>query len=228
MSTFETVSCNFFIAKYSKADNLIIKALFGDIKMALPLLWLGAAAISALTVKGLSDDRKAQQKQRKDSYKAQTLSDLSKHESAIAAYPSDLFDTNEIVKPQVGAIVCCGIGGILDHTGIWVDDDTIIEMDGQGLIKPISSRRFTAERSGKNIFIACDSNAQPLTSELAAQRALEQIFQCQQYDMINNNCHQFLWQCFKPHDTTLTTFKELNLRMAKYFDRKIYWDVCDS
>ena len=195
--------------------------------MALPLLWLGAAAISALTVKGLSDDRKTQQKQRKYSYKAQTLSDLSEHESVIATYPTDLFDTDELVKPQVGAIVCCGIGGVLDHTGIWVDDDTVVEMDGQGLIKPISSHRFTAERSGENIFIACDSNAKPLISEVAARRALEQIFQCQQYDMIKNNCHQFLWQCFKPQDQTLTTFKELNQRIAKYFDRQIFWDVCD-
>jgi len=195
--------------------------------MALPLLWLGAAAISALTVKGLSDDRKTQQKQRKYSYKAQTLSDLSENESVIATYPTDLFDTDERVKPQIGAIVCCGIGGILDHTGIWVDDDTIVEMDGQGLIKPISSKRFTAERSGENIFIACDSNANPLISDVAARRALEQIFQCHQYDMINNNCHQFLWQCFKPQDQTLTTFKELNQRIAKYFDRQIFWDVCD-
>ncbi|MFT5757372.1 MAG: hypothetical protein ACI9LM_002101 [Alteromonadaceae bacterium] len=195
--------------------------------MALPLLWLGAAAISALTVKGLSDDRKTQQKQRKHFYKPQTLADLSEHESVIATYPTDLFDTEALVKPVVGAIVCCAIGGILEHTGIWVDDDTIIEMDGQGLIKPISSRRFTAERSGGKIFIACDSNARPLFSDVAAQRALEQIFLCQHYDMINNNCHQFLWQCFNPHDTSLTTFKELNQRIAHHFDRKIYWDVCD-
>ncbi len=195
--------------------------------MALPLLWLGAAAISALTVKGLSDDRKTQQKQRKHSYKAQTLADLSEHESAIAIYPTDLFETDAVVKPIIGAIVCCGIGGVLDHTGIWVDEDTIIEMDGQGLIKPISSRRFTAERSGEKIFIACDSNASPLVSNIAAERALEQMFQVKPYDMINNNCHQFLWQCFKPHDTKLTTFKELNLRIANHFDRKIYWDVCD-
>jgi len=195
--------------------------------MALPLLWLGAAAISALTVKSLSDDRKTQQKLRKYSYKPQTLADLSEHESPIATYPTDLLDTESLVTPLIGAIVCCGIGGVFDHTGIWVDDDTIVEMDGQGLIKPISTRRFIAERSGKKIFIACDSNARPLISEVAAQRALEQIFQSQEYDMINNNCHQFLWQCFKPHDTRLTTFKELNQRIATHFDRKIYWDVCD-
>lgn len=195
--------------------------------MVLPLLWFGAATISAIAVKGLSDDRQKQQNQRKYTYKTQTLDDNAEHGSVTATYPSDFFNTSQIVKPKVGAIVCCGIGGIFDHTGIWVDDDTIIEMDGQGLIKPVSSKRFTAQRSGKNIFIACDSKAIPLASEDAARRAVEQIFQHKEYDIFANNCHQFIWQCFLPEANPLTTFKELNQRIAIYFNRKIYWDVCD-
>jgi hypothetical protein len=77
------------------------------------------------------------------------------------------------VKPEIGAIVCCGVGGILDHTGIWVGDNTIVELDGNGLIKAISVQRFTKKRSGKHNFIACDSTAKPIASELAQQ----QIFQ---------------------------------------------------
>ncbi len=195
--------------------------------MALPLLWLGAAALSAFAVKELADDRKAQQKQRKYSSRPQTLADSSEYESPIATYPTDMLNTEQRVTPTIGAVVCCGIGGLLDHTGIWIDDDTIIEIDGQGLIKPISARRFTEERSGKRIFIACDSTAKPLSSERASQRAIEQIFQVRDYHFIDNNCHQFIWQCFKPNDTKLTTFKELNVRLARMFDRKIYWDVCD-
>jgi hypothetical protein len=195
--------------------------------MPLPLLWLGAAAVSAFAVKGLADDRKKQQSSRYLYRKPQTLADLERHESPIAIYPTDLFCTENKVKPQVGALVCCGIGGLLDHTGIWVDENTIIEVDGEGLIKPISVKRFTKERSGNHIFIACDSQGKPLASEMAAQRALEQIYQCIDYHMIENNCHQFIWQCFKPQDSALTTFKALNIRLATLFDRKIYWDVCD-
>jgi len=195
--------------------------------MPLPLLWLGAAAVSALAVKGLADDRKTQQRQRKNYYKVQTLADLNRHESPIAIYPSDVLTTEQKVKPKVGAIVCCGVGGLLDHTGIWVDDNTIVELDGEGLIKPISVKRFTKERSGKQIFIACDSQAQPLASDLAAQKALSQLFQLRDYHMIENNCHQFIWQCFKNDKDNISTFKELNLHLAQYFDRKIYWDLCD-
>jgi len=195
--------------------------------MPLPLLWLGAAAVSALAVKGLADDRKTQQRQRKKYYKVQTLADLNRHESPIAIYPSDVLTTEQKVKPKVGAVVCCGVGGLLDHTGIWVDDNTIVELDGEGLIKPISVKRFTKERSGKQIFIACDSQAQPLASDLAAQKALSQLFQLRDYHMIENNCHQFIWQCFKNDKDNISTFKELNLHLAQYFDRKIYWDLCD-
>lgn len=195
--------------------------------MPFPLLWLGAAAVSAIAVKGLADDRKNQQRQRKEYYKVQTLNDLERHESPIAIYPSDILATEQRVKPQIGAIVCCGIGGILDHTGIWVDNNTIVELDGEGLIKPISVQRFTKERSGKQVFIACDSTAKPLSYELAAQRALAQIFQVRDYHMIDNNCHQFIWQCFNNKNGQVTTFKELNIKLAQFFNRKIYWDLCD-
>lgn len=195
--------------------------------MPLPLLWLGAAAVSALAVKGLSDDRKSQQKQRSRYRKVQTLIDLDRHESPIAIYPSDVMSTEQIVKPKVGAIVCCGIGGVLDHTGIWVDDDTIIELDGEGLIKPISVKRFTKERSGKHIFMACDSNANPLACGYAAKKAIAQIFQSRKYHVIDNNCHQFVWQCFELTTKNVVTFKDLNINLANKFNRKIYWDLCD-
>lgn len=196
--------------------------------MPLPLLWVGAAALSALAVKELSDDRKQQQNKRRQYRRVQTRADLHAHESPVAIYPSDMMSTVQRVTPQVGSIVCCGIGGILDHTGIWVDENTIVELDGEGLIKPVSIQRFTKERSGKNIFIACDSNATPLSCEIAAQRAISQIFQYRHYDMIDNNCHQFIWECFQPEDEKVITFKELNVRLSKKFNRKIYWDLCKS
>lgn len=195
--------------------------------MPLPLVWLGAAALSALVVKGLSDDRKSQQKKRKYSYKPQTLRGKLADESPVAIYPSELFSTEQKVKPSVGSIVCCGIGGVLEHTGIWIGDNTIIEIDGRGLIKPLSSVRFTQERSGKQIFVACDSTATPLSNESAARKAIEQMYQYRDYHLISNNCHQFIWQCFQPTDNTVSTFKDLNAKLSHYFDRKVFWDVCD-
>jgi len=195
--------------------------------MPLPLLWLGIAAASALAVKELADDRKAQQGMRFKDHRVRTLSDLHDYQSAIALYPTDLFTTEQQVKPNLGAIVCCGIGGVLDHTGIWIGDNTIIEVDGNGLVKAVSPQRFTQDRSGKGIFIACDSLGIPLASEMAAQRAIEQIYQVRDYHLFANNCHQFIWQCFHADGQAITTFKALSIHIAKLFDRVIYWDSCD-
>lgn len=195
--------------------------------MALPLLLAGAAALSAIAVKALNDDRKSQQLLRQRIKVVQRYSSLKSGESPVAIYPSDFLVSEQKVNPQVGAIVCCGIGGVLDHTGIWLGDNMIAELSGSGLIKAISSDRFIAERSGKQIFIACDSLKQPLVSLLAAERARDQIFQYREYHMVDNNCHHFIWQCFQPDDHGLTTFKTLNFRLAQFFDRVIYWDVCD-
>lgn len=193
--------------------------------MPLPLFWLGAAAVSALTVNELSKDRKKQQLKR-FSHPIKTF-DKEGDDSSTVIYPSELFSTAQKVKPEIGSIVCCGIGGVLEHTGIWVGDNTIVEMDGNGLIKPLSAQRFTKERTGKNIFVACDANAKCLAIEMAAMQAIKKIFKYEKYDMISNNCHQFVWTCFKPNDTRLTTFKELNKRIALHFKRQIYWDLCD-
>ena len=195
--------------------------------MPLPLIWLGAAAFSALAVKGLADDRKLQQRKRFNSYSALTLADLERHQSPIATYPSDMFTTEQLVTPTIGAIVCCGIGGLLDHTGIWIGDNTIIEVDGNGLVKPVSPQRFTHTRSGKGIFIACDSLGTPLASEKAAQQAIAQMYQVRDYHLFDNNCHQFIWQCLQSNAKAITTFKALSLNVAQLYDRVVYWDSCD-
>lgn len=190
--------------------------------MPLPLFWLGTAVASALVAKEIVDDRKRQQQSRYGRVK--TLADLAEHESAVALYPSDVLTTEKAVIPVPGSIVCCGIAGVLDHTGIWIDDDVIIELDGNGLIKPVSCARFIAERSGQDIYVACDSLGRPLAKASAVNNAVNQIYQYQDYHLIENNCHQFVWQCFEQGAPALTTFKSLNRAMASFFDRVIYWD----
>ncbi len=198
--------------------------------MPLPLLWLGAAALSAIAVNELKQDRKTCQSLRGKQNRVLTLNDINSNEFPVMTYPSDVFTTEQCVQPQIGAIVCCGVAGILDHTGIWIGDNTIAELDGNGLIKPISSQRFIKERSGKQIFIACDSLAQPLASDFVSERAIKQLFSYQDYHVLYNNCHQFVWQCFPSQQSgefqqNITTFRELNYNIAHYFNRVIYWDA---
>ncbi|NMP17923.1 hypothetical protein [Thalassotalea sp. Y01] len=192
--------------------------------MPLPLLWLGAAVIGAAAVNELDEKRKRQEHLRTKGEGDQTRHRLSKHDSGVAKYPSEVF-TNEvpaIVKP--GALICCGLGGVLDHTGIWVDDDTIVELHGSGLIKAISPQRFLQERSGSEIFVACDSKGNALADTITAERATNKIFEYQDYHLIKNNCHRFAWYCISGLRDDVTTFHQLNKNLSKRFNRKIYWD----
>ena len=196
--------------------------------MPLPLLWLGAAAASVITINHLSEDRKKQQNKRRIASRALRLSGQKKQNSAVMIYPSELLTTEQLTQPCFGAVVCCTIGGVLDHSGIWVGDNTIVELAGSGLVRAISTDRFIENRTGRKIFIAADSMGQALSSELAGQRALAQIYQYQEYDVIKNNCHHFVWQCFQPNADAITRFSALSLQLAEHFDRVIYWDQCDT
>lgn len=192
--------------------------------MPLPLLWLGAATVSALAVNELVQDRKSQQKLRHQ--KLRTLSEQGSNLEHVAIYPSSVFATEQSVLPKPGAIVCCGIAGVLEHTGIWVGDNTIVELSGSGLVKAVSPQRFLDNRSGGEIFIAADSKGQALADNDAASRAVQEIYQFYDYDLLDNNCHHFVWQCYQPQSDNLTTFDRLNTNIAQYFDRVVYWDKC--
>ncbi|QOL24548.1 hypothetical protein LP316_09270 [Thalassotalea sp. LPB0316] len=191
--------------------------------MPLPILWLGAAAVSALAIKSAADERKQTYQARRLQSGAQRYG--GERGKAVAIYPTDLFHSEVCVEPAIGSVVCCGIGGLFEHTGIWVGDNTIVELDGNGLIKPVSASRFLGNRSGDNIFVACDSNAVPLALPDIAERALGQIYQYQDYHLIENNCHQFVWHLFDQLKAPITSFSALNENLAKYYDRVIYWDL---
>lgn len=194
--------------------------------MALPLLWLGAAVIGSLAAKELAEQQYDNDLKRKLPHEPESLDALAKYDSVVGKYPSEMFNQDIVVKPEIGAIVCCTIAGVLDHTGIWIGDNTIVELHGDGLIKAVSSERFLDNRSGSKIFIACDSAARPIIDELAAQRAISMIYQYREYDLITNNCNRFVWHCVSGTDEKLTTFKELNQQLAKWVNKKVYWDLC--
>ncbi len=192
--------------------------------MPLPLLWLGAAVVSAVAVSELTESKKRSEKRRFLDKDGHYRGDASRHKSGVEKFPSEVFQTTTYAQIAPGSMVCCGLGGVLEHTGILIDDETIVELHGDGLIKAISPRRFLKERSGNEIFVACDSQGKAIGTELCAMRAVKQVMTYQDYHIINNNCHRFVWQCISGRNEPVTTFHQLNTLFSKRFDRKIYWD----
>ncbi len=167
--------------------------------MAAPLFWLGAGAL-ALLAKENHDNN-------------QVLASVSKQLPGSSALK---------VSPQNGAVVCCGIFGMFEHTGIWLDDK-IVELKGNGLIRAVSPKRFLQNRSGERIYIACDDKQQPLIEPQAIMRACEKILSYSEYHVLKNNCHKFVWYCLSNNNQELSRFSDLNSKIAEHFSSTIHW-----
>lgn len=195
--------------------------------MVLPLVWVGAAIASAVAVGELSErNRKAEL--RRPTPQGHTRTGLDKYASGIGKFPKQKLEKTRgretLARVKPGAILCCGLGGMLEHTGILIDPHTIVELHGSGLVKAISPRRFLTERSGSEIYVACDSKGQAIATQDTAERAAKQIYSHQHYDLIKNNCHRFVWTCIQGKPQDLTTFYRFNNFLSRKSNRIIYWD----
>jgi hypothetical protein len=167
--------------------------------MPAPLIWFGVSAITLFASVKYSNDKRL--------------------DESVGYLPGE---TDKKVDAVNGAIVTCGVYGLFEHTGIWVDEN-ILELKGNGLIRGVSPNRFLQERSGDSIYIACDDNHIPLIQSETADRAISQLFNYSEYDVIKNNCHKFVWHCISGENIPLTRFSALNQKMAEHFETTIHW-----
>lgn len=167
--------------------------------MAIPLLWLGAAAATYAGIKYSSK--------------------VSQYRGYADVLPGGSLQT---VKPVNGAIICCEVYGVLDHTGIWVED-SIIELNGNGLVRSISPERFLADRSGEVAYIACDATGSPMISENTQINAVKHIYQYRNYDLFSNNCHRFVWEMLSDIREPVHSFTDLNKRLSAFHQGPVSW-----
>ncbi|AWL12050.1 hypothetical protein HMF8227_01576 [Saliniradius amylolyticus] len=140
------------------------------------------------------------------------LSRPAKTKAGLALKPRDIPD---------GAVVYCGIYGMFEHSGIWVEG-SVIERHGCGLIKAVAPRRFIDKRSGSTIRVACDSQGNPLACEQIAAQAVQRIFEYDDYHLLARNCHHFVSQCLG-HPDKVILFGELTTVLHDYFDSEVRW-----
>ena len=188
--------------------------------MALPLIWLGAAAIGAALV---AEERKNQKDIAHKRMQGKAKSAHSHGDSAELA-PSLWHTGDKKVALEPGAIICCFVFGVIEHTGIWLGEDTLVELHGSGLVRAISIERFLAGRSGSRVYQACNHRHQPLVGINALERAKEAIFSFREYDLLDNNCHRFVCYCLTGEEKSLSSFSKLNNEIGSYFKEAIYWD----
>ncbi len=123
-----------------------------------------------------------------------------------------------------GALLVCEIFHLFEHSGIYIGEGQIVELQGSGLVRSVSVRRFLADRSGEELLVACDQTGRPLGNPAAQQRAIQQIFTYQPYDLIRNNCHRFCVQCLTGTAWPVTSFFDLKLQLQQLLHQPLRFE----
>jgi hypothetical protein len=101
----------------------------------------------------------------------------------------------ETVIPVVGSVVYCDMYcGYADHSGVYVGNNRIVHLNGNGLIEIVSPKRFIANTTAINIYVSCKDDY--VTGErYIADRATKMLGKTRKYNVIIDNCHQFTAGC---------------------------------
>jgi hypothetical protein len=116
---------------------------------------------------------------------------------SVRRFGKELIDTafRGNVKPRPGSLVYRDLYfGYAEHSGIYVGDDQIVELDGQGRIREVSPTAFIGDGTGTCIYVSC-YNEHAVGEDIVAQRALERVGKGREYHLLLNNCHQFSSGC---------------------------------
>lgn len=104
------------------------------------------------------------------------------------------------VKPQIGSVLTCElIFGVADHSGIYIGNNKIVHLDGDGQVKIITPKQFLKRLGGFNtaisIYVGCDDNASALGRKKIANRAKKMVGKYYNYRLFSKNCHMFTSGC---------------------------------
>ena len=101
-------------------------------------------------------------------------------------------------EPVPGTPVYCNLAVVAEHTGIYVGDNEIVHLNGDGNIEIVSPQEFVARWDGLNpaISIYCASrNGKALGKKSIANRARAMVGKRRNYNFVLDNCHQFTCGC---------------------------------
>lgn len=129
------------------------------------------------------------------------------------------------VKPKRGSIVFAKIIPAFEHSGVYVGENKIVELTGEGEIRKTNSVGFTSGLVYGDIYVACQGN-QPIHLESIAQKAESYVGSSKNYNLATENCHLFTAGCITGDFQNVNVlFTFLNLLLIKEFG-KFEWRRC--
>ena len=99
------------------------------------------------------------------------------------------------VSPVPGSVVYTDlIPNYMQHSGIYVGDNRIVELNSEGNICLVTPGQFVSGGLGLRIRVS-SSKGQAVGSSSVAERALTQVGKRVDYHLLLNNCHKFTSGC---------------------------------
>lgn len=104
-----------------------------------------------------------------------------------------------VSNPAIGSVLYCDIVfGLASHSGIYIGENTIIHLDGDGTVTTATPNEFLDRLEGINtamsIYVSC-SDTVAVGSDAVALRSIEAIGNKRDYNLLFDNCHQFTAGC---------------------------------
>ena len=129
-------------------------------------------------------------------------------------------------EPAIGSILYCNLGLACEHTGVYIGNDRIVHLNGNGIVEIVSPKEFCNRLNGINpvftIFCIIDDSGRAITDVKCAERALSMVGSKKKYNVVWNNCHNFTAYCMTGVDSFCNSFTELYLLLKKKY-RSIHW-----
>lgn len=99
------------------------------------------------------------------------------------------------VKPVIGSVVYCDLfSNLASHSGIYIGSNQIVHLNGKGQVEMVSPERFTAGTTASTIHVSC-CGEKPVGSNIASNRAKKKLNTSRKYNLLFDNCHQFVAGC---------------------------------
>ena len=104
-----------------------------------------------------------------------------------------------VYEPATGGIVWCELaGGYATHSGIYIGNNRIVHLSGDGEVLCSDRKGFMARLDGLNpamsVYTDCEGNM-PVGNIAAAGRASRALGSRHHYHLVTGNCHRFTATC---------------------------------
>lgn len=135
---------------------------------------------------------------------------------------------DSVAEPAIGSVVSCDMGfGYADHSGIYIGNQQIVHLLGNGEIEIVSPKAFVSNTSALSIYVSCRDSL-PVGSSRAAALARSQVGNRRTYSLLTDNCHRFSSGCLSgDFDNSDCFFWMLKSQCSKVLNANT-WRVWDT